>query len=245
MTDIEIMKALCVPSYSNSNGFTEDEKRAVMRDLLKDSGYTEHEGTLTSVWTKSDNITTLVSTHIDMVRAITKPFAELNDGIYFGTWDNLITNSAIVSLMMNGGFADNVALAFDGEEESCSFAGLKEAIQYFEDKQILLKHIITTDVTHEAFDTDCVASIENMNAYDDEAEDMLSKAYRVFGDNYYFPQFGAPDEAYLLKRLDAHIPGFSCCIPSSGPMHSNAGMTVKEDVYVGYRTGLAKIANIL
>lgn len=245
MTDIEIMKALCVPSYSNSNGFTEDEKRIVMRDLLKDSGYTEHEGTLTSVWTKGDNITTLVSTHIDMVHAITQPFAELNDGIYTGTWDNLITNSVIVSLMMNNDFSNNVALAFDGEEESCSFAGLKEAIDYFENKGILLQHVITTDVTHEAYDTNCAVSIENMNCNETENEDMLSKIYRVFGDGFYFPQFGAPDEAYLLKRLSRHIPGFSYCIPSSGPMHSNAGMTVKEDVYNRYRAGLAKIANIL
>jgi hypothetical protein len=245
MTDIEIMKALCVPSYSNSSGFTEDEKRTVMRELLKDSGYTEYEGTLTSVWTKSDNITTLVSTHIDMVHAITRPFAELNDGIYSGTWDNLITNSAIVSLMMEGAFADNVALAFDGEEESCSFAGLREALYHLENIQMPLKHVITTDVTHEAYESGVAVSIENMNSNEEEHEDMFSKITQVFGEDYHIPTFGAPDEAYLLKRLDTHIPGFSYCIPSSGPMHSNMGMTVEEDVYIRYRDGLAKLANIL
>ena len=147
--------------------------------------------------------------------------------------------------MLEGAFADNVALAFDGEEESCSFAGLKEAIYYFENKNILLQHVITTDVTHEAYDINCAVSIENMNYNETEREDMLSKIHRVFGDDFHFPQFGAPDEAYLLKQLSRHIPGFSYCIPSSGPMHSNAGMTVKEDVYNRYRAGLAKIANIL
>ena len=172
MTDIEIMQALCVLSYSNPSGFTTDEKRAVIRELLKDSGYTEHKGTLTSVWTKSDNIEVLVSTHIDMVHAITQPFAELNDGAYVGTWDNLITNSAIVSLMMEGAFADNVALAFDGEEESCSFAGLREALCHLENMQMPLKHVITTDVTHEAYGSGLAVSIENMNSNEEEQEDI-------------------------------------------------------------------------
>ena len=59
-----------------------------------------------------------MSSHVDCEAGITECFSrEEKDDILKGTYDNSITNTAILALMMEGYLPEQVIIAFTGDEE--------------------------------------------------------------------------------------------------------------------------------
>lgn len=166
MNRYEILKSIAFVQRDDGHHFTRNDKLDRIRKILNTmSEYREiYAGNLTSVWAKlpedaikAIDMPVLLTSHIDNVKAITRPFVAGGtvDGIgpvIRGTFDNMITNAALIDLMLNQDIPDNVVFCFDGDEETGLCRGLKEAVEHlseFFDNEIGCA--IATDVTYEGF----------------------------------------------------------------------------------------------
>lgn len=76
----------------------------------------------------------LISSHVDYVDEISNPnFKITSKGNYKGTFDNAVTNAIAVIAMLEKRFADNVLIAFTGDEEEES-ARAEQVIEFLENK---------------------------------------------------------------------------------------------------------------
>lgn len=90
---------------------------------------------------------TIVSSHIDCERGISKCFSSFEDSdTMCGTYDNAITNAAIISAMLTDQLPDHVLVAFTGDEEVDS-KGAKHLLKFLQTKDIRIKVIVVLDVT--------------------------------------------------------------------------------------------------
>lgn len=166
MDHYEILKSIALVQRDNGTRFTRNDKLDRIRKILNTmSEYHElYAGDLTSVWAKGSvaalkqaEMPVLLTSHIDNVKAITKPFVaggtvEGVGPVLRGTFDNMITNAALIDLMLNQDMPDNVVFCFDGDEETGLCRGLKEAVAHL--KEFFDNDIgcaIATDVTYEGF----------------------------------------------------------------------------------------------
>lgn len=200
----------------------------------------------------------LVSSHADFVPSITKPFCYVSQGgrMLKGTFDNSITNAAVINMMQEGSLPDNVVFALTGDEETGGCYGAKEAVGVLETLGIEKQHIypLALDVTFEGYRQPVSFSVENVTKKDSAAI-LAAEALAGTGQLYVcshalwenFPANTPPerrgrnysmyDEGAAYQKLTGH--GFSFCIPCRGNMHSNAGVFVKTSVYIAYNRNLA------
>ena len=116
----------CVSVLNRDNGimFTNTDRLDAIASLLRNSAYkrVKTEGLFHLYSVKSiDEINEsviIVSTHVDCERSITKCFfSRIDQYMMLGTFDNAITNAAIVYNMLQGKLPENVLIAFTGDEE--------------------------------------------------------------------------------------------------------------------------------
>lgn len=263
MEHSELLSRLAKINHDNTHKFKVTDKLDEIRNVLNsESPYKEiYPGKICSVWAKTDNLprdVILMSTHIDTVKNITKPFSELKDGIYKGTYDNLATNAACCALMMEEDhLPDNVVFTFDGDEETGWCHGLKEAVKWLKSTGHNIIYGIAADVTYEGFYDNKLASYENMTGKKEDLNNMFEGFKSTEPDNmktfsfvpiskdmipdnatdYFEGSTGMLDEAFMFK--DFGIPGLSICVPTEGNMHSDSGLQMKEAVFEGYILSLA------
>lgn len=201
----------------------------------------------------------LISSHADFVPAITKPFCDVtSDGKTLrGTFDNSITNATIINMMQEGLVPDNVIFALTGDEETGKCRGAKEIIQMLLSFGVNMEDIypIALDVTYEgyrklanvppfAFTVENVSTPETLELATNLCTNKFSYLF-VPSFQGYFPR---NYEGYLSKSyslFDEGVAyqsilgkGFSFCIPCSGHMHSNTGVSVKTETYLNYNEAL-------
>lgn len=212
----------------------------------------------------------LISSHADFVPAITKPFCKLKNtdeskkeknSYLWGTFDNSITNAAVLNLMQEGNLPDNVVFALTGDEETGRCYGAAETVEILENLGIERGAIypIALDVTYEGFGRKIEGhqvsfSIENITMHDSNVlrvADSLADAGEAYvyscapherlpkraNPKYCGKSYSMFDEGTAYRRYTGN--GFSFCIPCSGDMHSNAGVSVKTSVYFAYTKNLA------
>lgn len=256
----QILEQCAAKCYSSKKGFTEEAKLNNIRKLLKDTDYKEVFIDTASVWVKGnvmdfkDKPVYLVSSHADLVDAITKPFSELSDdGYYKGTYDNIGTNAAAVIAMREADLPDNVVFTFTSDEETGRCRGAKDTVSLLTSMGLSNLTCIALDVTDEGYDEGVLASIENcvkddkfLNKLGDLAMSLetegrqsfcfVKKSKKAIPDNlpdkYIQKSTGMYDEA--MKYADLEQKSFSLCLPTDGWMHSNAGLTVRQPVFEGY-----------
>ena len=211
---------------------------------------------------KEEGYVTLISSHADTVPEIETPFVNskiANKGTpsetrYLkGTFDNSITNAVLLSLL-HADLPKNTAFVLTGDEETGRCSGAKQAINSLEriiDDDVLIT-AFAMDVTWEGA-PDSILTFENLKKTDEELSgiilQMINEGYPltcVATDG--FPS-SIPkqcrskrramfDEGAAYRQMDSVSMACSICIPTSGPMHSDAGMIIEAEKLEQYRNAV-------
>jgi len=265
MDFFEILKNMMLPNRDNGMEFTNTERIEKITALLQESKYRKVNEDGLFLLYAADQIAkiehpVLISSHIDCVEEITGFFSkEYGDDMILGTYDNGITNAAVLYLMLTGKMPNNVLVAFTGDEE-CSAAGARQVVDYLTKRQKKPVVTIVLDVTDMGWDAQVDFTVEN-NFWDDNlgkkiigTVQLASSRWRfVPSDEENVPQYvGHPYVIYEEAEEDEsweydehNWTCFSFCLPTCGPMHSNEGLLARKSGCMRYMEGLAAVADAL
>lgn len=204
------------------------------------------EGKLTHIYcqreVQQEDSIVLVSSHVDCVYS--SLFCESRRGengekFLCGTFDNALTNAAVVELMMSGRLPQNVVVAFNGDEEKDSH-GAYEVLSYLSEKNCYVGLVVITDVTNVGWEQGLSLTIEN-----DQNIDLLT-AHRIVntillnGENQCgFQHSALPDESWAYGEHG--LPCLTLCCPVGGDMHSDEGALARLSSVTAYCEALCSL----
>lgn len=245
---------------SNKKGFYVTDKLDAIEQIIisSDSPYRVlHKSPHCTIYGKSmperNAHPVLVSSHADIVNNIKHPQSDLADGFYHGTYDNLGTNAAVVTLMLtNPDISDDVYFAFTDEEETGKCFGATESAKWLTGFTGNHPFCIALDVTDEGYYDNCLCSVEGLSATKAVCDNIKKAMFAVepdntqtfcvskakekdnspFPDDYISSQFTVFDESAHYAKLKNGTLSF--CLPTNGYMHGDSGLDVKESVFIGY-----------
>ena len=240
----EILKRVTVDSKDDGERFLVRERIDAIMELLSGSEYTlQAEGNLFLLYSKKplvDRDIVLVSSHIDCVYS--RCFCEEEGEFYKGTFDNSITNAAVVYDMLEGRFGDDVVIAFTGDEEKDS-RGAYEVMQALYDRGCYIKFAAVTDATQEAWQEGCPFTIENDLGVDLIMAHRIIESLKKYWNRFVLIHDAEPDESWDYCRKD--VPVLTLCIPVCGVLHSDEGMLARKTAMPVYCEALAAIVNCI
>lgn len=228
MTITEILQKVCVTSTDNGTSFVDTTRLNVIRNILSPSSYQEvYTGDLCFLFSKrpiEGQAIVLISSHIDSVY---KQCFYADAGVmYKGTFDNSLTNAAVLWCMQHDVLGENVVVAFTGDEEKDSH-GCHEVMRVLEEHGCTVKFVITTDVTEEGWDKACPFTLENDNHVDLMTAHRIIQSLDEWGTNYKFIHDAEPDESW--DYADGHYACLSLCAPILGEMHGEEGVLARKE----------------
>ena len=261
--EMDILKKVAKLNRDNGLRFTVTDRADAIRELLASTGYRLlnqdglfHLYGLCPLHELNSHVWVVIS-HIDCVSDITECFVEeLPNGLMRGTFDNMLTNAAILTLMLRGELPKNVIVAFTGDEEEDGI-GVIQATRFLRNHDLSFRAIVL-DVTEMAYDTSDF-TIENDFLNRNTCMKIVAEAKSI-GSNWrfvpanphkthdYVPrgqlinEEAEEDESWELDELE--IPCFSFCIPIKGDMHSGNGCIAKRESYRMYIKALTQIIKI-
>lgn len=245
---------------SNKRGFFVADKLDAIEMLLKESESSYHviyKSPHCVLYGKAEleegRKAVLVSSHADIVNQITAPYSSCADGFYHGTYDNLGTNAAATAIMLSdSGLADNVYFAFTDEEESGRCLGAGECAKLLRGLTKKKPFCISLDVTDEGYGENRLCSVEGLSAKERSKTAVKNSMFatepdrvksfcvakKEYKDNSPFPADYITC-SYTVYDESAHYAGLnyetlSFCLPTTGSMHSDRGLYVKEPAFLGY-----------
>ncbi len=173
--------------------FTVTDRLDYIKSLLEKSDYEIYGETPLSVIYRKKEIelpdrVVLLSSHVDCVDEITNPnFEVTKKGNYKGTFDNAVTNAAVVIAMIENKLKGNVLIAFTGDEEENS-GGARQVIEFLDknNKQVIA---IALDATYDLESehgnkttyNDASYTIDNLcrNTEENIVDDLFATANRL------------------------------------------------------------------
>ena len=252
---IQILESLSVINRDNGTKFTQTDRLDSIAWLLSNSKYQKvNDCGLFHLYARKpvhelDQNVILVSSHVDCERSIHSCFSKVLDDVYLlGTYDNSITNAAIVSLMLSGQLPDQILVAFTGDEEE-EQTGASDLVYFLEKNHLKVRHIFVLDVTDMGWHENADFTVENDFWEDDIGRTIVSVA-EASGHTWQFipedpdeiPDFipsvrviseeAWEDESWKYDDFD--LPCCSICLPVSGEMHSDAGVLVRAQSFSRY-----------
>ena len=263
---INLLETISVINRDNGKRFTNSERLDVIASILWDSRYRKiNSDGLFNLYAKhpvdsyQGNKVVIVSSHVDCQSSITRCFSkQMGNGLLKGTYDNSITNTAILSLMMSDVIPDNVLIAFTGDEEEESH-GAKHLIRFLESKSISIRHLFVLDVTDMGWDESVDFTVENNFWQDDYGEKIVNAVCNSSYAWKFVPSYpdrvpgfvpkknvirieAEPDESWHYD--DEGINCCSFCLPTKGEMHSDEGVYARESSFRAYTEMLNKLLHI-
>lgn len=162
-----LLHTLTVRNSDNGSYFTDTSRLKEIENQLKDSAFTYcHKEALYHAYSQvpfcelPEKIL-VVSSHVDFKRGTSKCFSDESDPEYLeGTYDNSITNAAIVTLMKTSTLPQNVVVVFTGDEEE-EQGGASEFSDYINDELNRKAKCIVLDVTESGNEDGAIFTIEN------------------------------------------------------------------------------------
>ncbi|MBR4759564.1 MAG: M28 family peptidase [Lachnospiraceae bacterium] len=226
----------------------ESQRLDVIRKQLAESLYQETSLPLVSLYSKEkpenlDGRVIVLSSHIDTVRQITRPFWD--EDTCRGTLDNAITNHILVEMMLADELPEQVIVAFTGDEESGN-RGARMTAKYLEEKCPAAKPcFITLDITDNCGVDDYAVSME----YRKDRKKLAKKIYKKIENASYFDKIGkirlgmTRDETDEYRKFGKAV---SVCLPvDSEYYHSNHGVGIKRESMEIYRRFLVDTTHLL
>ena len=266
MDDIlTILQNVSVLNRDNGSAFTNTERLDAIAHLLQGSGYQRinvcglfHIYARMPVAELGKSVV-IVSSHVDCEYHITKCFSRLIDAdTMLGTFDNSITNAAILNLMLKGNLPDHVLVAFTGDEEE-NGQGAKDVISFIRNNRLRVQNTFVLDVTEEGWNTGSDFTVENDFWDENYGKKVIDLVEQIGYPWNYVP--GKPDDIpdYIPKervvRVEAYedesweydeagIPCFSFCLPTKGEMHCDEGILARVASFGRYTEVLERLLNI-
>ena len=242
----EILNRIALPCRDNGREFTDTRRLDAIAECLDGRWQLLVNGRLSRIYAHPDfdpsKSAVIISSHVDMVA--NRCYADCDGELWHGSFDNLVTNAAIVSKMMQMAFSPNVLIAFTGDEEEDS-RGADEVVAALRQKGIKIGFVIVTDVTEVGWKAGKHFTIENIFPDDGQAvATLLSKWLVQIADIDMRPKIvveAEPDEAYQYG--DEHdLRCCSVCLPCHGEMHSEEGVVVRGKSVEVYADVLQRLA---
>ena len=265
MDFFEILEAIALPNRDDGSKFTDTRRIEKIEALLWNSGYrrVNPQGLFFLYAPKPlEEITNpvLISSHIDCVNQMSTLFSrDCGDGMVLGTYDNCITNAAVLRLMLEDRLPDNVLIAFTGDEER-EARGAAQLVQFLSGMKKTPAATIVLDVTDMGWEEKAMFTVEN-NFWEDSLGCQVVNCAEETGANWRFvpsdednipnyvnPARVIPEEAECDESWEydeSHWPCFSLCIPIYGPMHSSEGVLARKESCRVYVDTLAQMAESL
>lgn len=262
MDFFEILKAISLPNRDDGSKFTDTRRIEKIEALLWNSGYRRiNPQGLFFLYARKplEEITNpvLISSHIDCVSQMSTLFSrDCGDGMILGTYDNCITNAAVVQLMLDKQLPDNVLIAFTGDEER-EARGAAQLVAFLSARKKIPCATIILDVTDMGWEEKAMFTVEN-NFWKDSVGSQIVACAEETGVNWRFvpsdeedipkyvnPARVIPEEAECDEswEYDEYCwPCFSLCIPIHGPMHSSKGVLARKESCRVYADTLARMA---
>ena len=260
---LQEMNVLC---RDDGRHFTDFARLTVIGEKLQNTPYLCTDGSLCRIYSVkplneyAGQTVTLVSSHVDCERWITRCFSSrISDELLKGTYDNSITNTAILYLMLQGLLPDNVIVSFTGDEERNS-GGALETCRILRKYHISFRAIIL-DVTDMGWDREANVSMENNflpadGVWQRQLANCLNACHLrwcfVPSDPTHFPLV-IPAENRIHEEAEADeswdydeegIECFSFCIPTEGEMHSDEGIYCRMESLMKYILTLESICRL-
>ena len=260
----DVLNHITLPARSKKSGWTDTAKLDAIEEYVSsNSKYkvidkTEHY----TLYGKKDlspynEKPILISSHSDIVSSITEVSSQKNNNYYHGTYDNLGTNAAAVTLMVSESFPDNVYFAFTDEEETGRCFGADKVSDYIKTETNENPFCIALDVTDEGFYNNRLITLEGLSGSDEEKKlitdaimntegnsqsfDVVRNSLKensYFNKDYLTSSTTVFDESIFYGK-QKNLNALSFCLPTDGYMHSNLGLDVKEPVFIGYIYSIA------
>lgn len=201
----------------------------------------------------------VVSAHVDCEYSITRCFfQELGGGMLKGTFDNAVTNAAVLYQMLYGDLPGNVLIAFTGDEEYDS-TGAIQLGAFLSRSRIRVRHIFVLDVTYEGWSAGADFTVEN-DYWEDDCGEAIAAAAERTGFCWRFVPCDLSDvpgyvsrQNLVYKEADAdeseeYCDDYSCCslcLPVEGEMHSDEGVLAREASLLRYVQVLGELLRAL
>ena len=262
----EILSKVSVPNRDDGIRFTVTDRLDAVAALLQNSGYRKiNSGALFAMYAKKPLEKTsgkiiLVSSHVDCARGITRCFSSMeNNEMMRGTYDNSITNAAILSAMRAGSLPENVYVCFTGDEECCG-EGAYGTAGFFERLDIKPAVTVVLDVTDEGWEEGADFTVEN-NFFDEKIGKTAVSYAETTGYEWRFvpedpedvppyvnksrviPVEAEPDESWSYDECGLQC--FSFCLPVFGEMHCDEGVLARRESFIRYTAALAGLLGYL
>ena len=252
-----VLNDLTVPNYDDGCMFTDTQRLDRIRQYLADSPFHyEYSGKLFRAYAQvpfnalPKNILA-VSSHVDFKKGTCQCFSDSSNSDYLvGTYDNSITNAAVVSVLLEEGLElpKNLVVVFTGDEEVRS-GGAKEFVHVFKKELGHKIKCIVTDVTEDGYLDDAVFTIENDCWKKKFGMRVMSYAKHQI-DEWKFIPYEEADIDETTKYHKKKVKCFSFCIPvlpmdpkgdyapSGIAIHSAKGVKVSKGAYIQYVSAL-------
>ena len=246
-----LLHLLTVDCKDDGRVFVQQERLTVIKSLLAGSDYLlRREGDLSLLYAKrnmdAESEQVLISSHVDCVYG--NCFVKDQSDCWLGTFDNSATNAALIELMLTGRLADQVLIAFTGDEEKDS-KGAVEVMHVLQQEQLLLNRAVILDVTNEGWEEDVSYSMENDWGFDLLTGFRLVSDLQEAGIPCVFVHHAEPDESWEYRKAAQYglqeFPCLSLCVPVSGDMHADAGVLLRKSSIPLYQQVLEMLANAL
>jgi len=260
--ELEILKQISVINRDNGIVFTDTTRLDVIAKLLESSAYQKlNDCGLFHLYSKhplnelSDNVL-LVSSHVDCEANISRCFTEVKeDDILLGTFDNMLTNAAVLTVMLRNELPDNVVIAFTGDEEEDG-VGAIQASRFLENHKKTF-YAIVLDVSDVGFGK-VDFTVEN-GCWEKPLGRAVINTVKSISDRWLFvpsdvdeiPSY-IPGSKIVYKDADddesstyddKDIQCFSLCIPTAGEMHCDAGILSTVSSFKAYIKALVTIVD--
>lgn len=235
---VELLKNVAETINHDANGRFipgETERLDLIKKLLAHTDYDLTVVGLCHLYTKRPitelpNPVTVISSHIDTHRGITKPFSEMqSEKKLCGTYDNSITNAAVLILMLEDMLPDTAAIAFTGDEEY-GMTGAEDLSKYLIANKIKA-NIIVTDVTDRGYKGKNDYTLENRchsGKWTKDVKDLLKNS------DFKWKLKKNYEDDETCAYSDYGFECFSLCIPTKGEMHDNSGLETRISTYIKY-----------
>ena len=262
----EILEKVSVVNRDNGKKFTCLDRLDAIAGILWHSQYRRIDSNgLFHLYSKKPSFEVLepvilVSSHVDCEKGITRCFSRFEgEDMMLGTFDNSITNAAIISAMLSDELPDSVLVAFTGDEERKS-RGADDLVDFLQLRKVCVQGLVVLDVTDMGWEEMADFTVENNFWPKPLGKQVVSFAERTKCNWRFVPSnpWKIPkyiDYSYLIGEEaeedesweydEKGMPCFSFCLPVKGEMHSDDGVLVRKKSFECFAAVLKEMLKVL
>lgn len=235
----------------DGNNFLVTTRLDVIHQLLHGTPWKRiKEGNLTHIYSRreimAEDTITIVSSHVDCVYSslfCESLCGEDGEQLLRGTFDNALTNAAVVELMLSGRLPENVVVVFNGDEEKDSH-GANEVLNYLSERDCYVGLVLVTDVTNVGWEQGLSLTIENDQNIDLlTAHSIVNVINKKFKGLCGFQHAALPDESWVYGEYK--LPCLTLCCPVGGDMHSDHGVLARVSSLSAYCDALECLCRVV